>query len=649
MNKSMSATANDKRQSYKTIQKLRSLDSLLTLEKAVNRSHDKSSFQPQKITFSKVIEILKKDKGLRTEYDINGLAGYLSENKFFKELKKEDKDNDEALRNCFKDLKYYYTTSGEIVILEGDLGYTYFIIIQGVVDVLINKEFTRSFNLVTLSKFIIEKNDVLVEDDNKAMMQKAVSDYDPEQPKASDLQENEYKYTQMLKVASLPSGVGFGELALMTSPRRNATIRANTDCHFAILNKPEFDRILKKRQHKVIEERIQLLNKYVFFNPITYHKKVKFAQLMEEISFQYNQKIYSEGDENDFIFFIKEGDFEVTKEIFVKKSTKEKQIGFRRMVVSKNDTFVNKYFDSQTQVFLSGDFDEMEKLKKKFKNSVKYDIRMSLVSCKDEFGLFELISNCPYRITTVTCKSMQSKVFKINKSEFFKRIPYNNEKLIELVTQKNKFFLNRIMNQAQVLNGKISSSYYTFGGLEGSFSESGDSIRSALPKRKIRKSFLKIQESNEDELKKKCKRSASFERDQVAELTRIKSYAELRKENDQKKEAEKEDQQMYQDTTIYKQTGSIKKSALNEISDLDLDTLILNYHTIKGRRKSIKRVINKSPSGDEQSSHNGSLVPKSATLKKGKSTFSLRMKPTFHRKRSNSINVSRKDSSIRDS
>lgn len=39
----------------------------------------------------------------------------------------------------------------------------------------------------------------------------------------------------MTKVAQLPHGVGFGEIALLTNnPKRNATIRADTECHFAV-------------------------------------------------------------------------------------------------------------------------------------------------------------------------------------------------------------------------------------------------------------------------------------------------------------------------------------------------------------------------------------------------------------------------------
>jgi CRP-like cAMP-binding protein len=38
----------------------------------------------------------------------------------------------------------------------------------------------------------------------------------------------------MTKVAELHSGDSFGELALLTNSKRNASIRAKEECHFAV-------------------------------------------------------------------------------------------------------------------------------------------------------------------------------------------------------------------------------------------------------------------------------------------------------------------------------------------------------------------------------------------------------------------------------
>ena len=42
------------------------------------------------------------------------------------------------------------------------------------------------------------------------------------------------------------TGDSFGELALLNYEPRRATIKCHTDCHFAILQRAEFNKILKE-------------------------------------------------------------------------------------------------------------------------------------------------------------------------------------------------------------------------------------------------------------------------------------------------------------------------------------------------------------------------------------------------------------------
>ena len=50
----------------------------------------------------------------------------------------------------------------------------------------------------------------------------------------------------MLKqVVALGDGFSFGELALLNSKPRAATIVCLEDCHFATLNRQDFDKIIK--------------------------------------------------------------------------------------------------------------------------------------------------------------------------------------------------------------------------------------------------------------------------------------------------------------------------------------------------------------------------------------------------------------------
>ena len=59
--------------------------------------------------------------------------------------------------------------------------------------------------------------------------------------------------TLFFEVVSLKSGKSFGELALIKNKPRAATIKCSEDCHFAVMNKTDYERILSKIEQKNLE------------------------------------------------------------------------------------------------------------------------------------------------------------------------------------------------------------------------------------------------------------------------------------------------------------------------------------------------------------------------------------------------------------
>ena len=53
-----------------------------------------------------------------------------------------------------------------------------------------------------------------------------------------------------MEVKVMHSGDSFGELALKNNAPRAATIHCKTKSSFAVINKPDYDRFLKKMHHK---------------------------------------------------------------------------------------------------------------------------------------------------------------------------------------------------------------------------------------------------------------------------------------------------------------------------------------------------------------------------------------------------------------
>lgn len=103
---------------------------------------------------------------------------------------------------------------------------------------------------------------------------------------------------------------------------------------------------------------------------------MKLTSRIKEVEFSFNQRVYSEGDDADYIYFIKSGQFEVTKDIYFNKNEKGNKIGFRRIVVNKSESIMHKYFNDQTQIFISTDQNELKRLRRRFKDSIKSNVRL---------------------------------------------------------------------------------------------------------------------------------------------------------------------------------------------------------------------------------------------------------------------------------
>lgn len=83
------------------------------------------------------------------------------------------------------------------------------------------------------------------------------------------------------------------------------------------MNKPAFDRIMRAIKMRESNKIVSFLDKFEFIKPLTYHSKSKFGLMMSEKTCQLNQIIFTEGSPSDLIYFIKEGEFEITKDIFI--------------------------------------------------------------------------------------------------------------------------------------------------------------------------------------------------------------------------------------------------------------------------------------------------------------------------------------------
>ena len=100
---------------------------------------------------------------------------------------------------------------------------------------------------------------------------------------------------QFTEVAILPPYCSFGELALISNKPRAATIRAKSDCHFAVLGKDDYQKILGSMQLKRLYQKVDFLKTIPMFSK--WHKEalIKLSYFFKEKKFKRNYSVFKEG------------------------------------------------------------------------------------------------------------------------------------------------------------------------------------------------------------------------------------------------------------------------------------------------------------------------------------------------------------------
>jgi CRP-like cAMP-binding protein len=114
-------------------------------------------------------------------------------------------------------------------------------------------------------------------------------------------------------VATLTAPNSFGDLALIDYKPRTATIKCKSNCTFAVLDKANYQKIFGRLQKKTFERTIELFRSIPYFTFWSINDIKKFEQYFTEMKFQWNSIVYKQNEPSDFIYIIKDGEFEFTK------------------------------------------------------------------------------------------------------------------------------------------------------------------------------------------------------------------------------------------------------------------------------------------------------------------------------------------------
>ena len=144
----------------------------------------------------------------------------------------------------------------------------------------------------------------------------------------------------LIEVVQLNSGKSFGELALIKNKPRAATIKCITDCHFAVMSKIDYQKVLQRIEQKNLNKIVEFLNQIPFLQSWTRSALSKLQYSLEQKTFKRSQIVYRENNDTaDYIYMIRSGEFEIEKTLI---QTKQKKIDISQVKVAETEEFSSR-------------------------------------------------------------------------------------------------------------------------------------------------------------------------------------------------------------------------------------------------------------------------------------------------------------------
>ena len=230
------------------------------------------------------------------------------------------------------------------------------------------------------------------------------------------------------QLAVLKAGSSFGELALIQSTSRSASVLCRELTHLGVLMRQHYLRILGKVQGLLLAKKVDLLQSNPVFAPWSRTSLLKLSYFFKERVYQRKQVLFHAGDLATEVCLVQGGDFELVKDISVH--------------VRKN----------------------LHQLKDC--DRLRCQAEVTLVSVGEMMGGLEVLKGSPHRYTCV-CYSMQGEVLCISKDDFLKRM--TSEEAVNTVFSLNsaiesqrEMHVQRVSQREQATHDS-SSVLFSFG------------------------------------------------------------------------------------------------------------------------------------------------------------------------------------------
>ena len=116
---------------------------------------------------------------------------------------------------------------------------------------------------------------------------------------------------QMIHITELKTGASFGELALINDDPRAATVVCKTNCHFAYLEKADYQAMLKQICEKTLDILLNYFQALPYFRNWSRKSIRKLHLLFTEKPLIRHQVLFRAGEPANLVYILKDGQLDV--------------------------------------------------------------------------------------------------------------------------------------------------------------------------------------------------------------------------------------------------------------------------------------------------------------------------------------------------
>ncbi|KAL4473862.1 hypothetical protein ABPG74_022726 [Tetrahymena malaccensis] len=383
-------------------------------------------------TNENIIQALRKASNLRNSVEIDALIKFTSQVPLFQSYIEQKLD--QIHKKCCDLMKLESFSKDQIVYHIDSFSQKFFIILDGKVGV-----YTK----------LKEQNE---QNNSNDSIDHKISERHNKKSK---------KLLQFVK--ELGPGSSFGELDLEGDKPREETIKCLQDCSFAILNKREFQTLIRQFEEEKILKEMGFFSKLPIFQGWYFTKIRDIYQSTIKMKLKKNSIVFKEGQICQYVYIIAQGDF-------VAKMKFEQNSGINDILADDQKPIYKNEFSS------------------------KKDLKISVLSYPEMFGEEDIIKQ-QNRSYSVICESSEGCLLAISKEDFINKIMIDsnsNQFIMQRMANKSTNTSNRVQNIENLL-----SQYSNFViDDKGNKSKERDSFSSQVNNNQRRSTFITYSQSN---------------------------------------------------------------------------------------------------------------------------------------------------------